>query len=1139
MDRLAQLATGRRSRWVILTAWVVLALGLAPLQGALQRAAADESDAFVAASAESTRASQLIEQRFGEGTEVNTVIAYSRSGGLTAEDRTRIEADAQAICAPGRLSGVVRVITPYGLGCGSLENSVSPSSPAVGPVTPEGDVALVTVQTKDDRTQVVESDVAAIRAIVPADAVVTGETAFAADLSAAFEGIDETLLAITGALILALLLIVYRSPVAAAVPLAIVSLAYLVAAGVIYGLTDAGVIDVTGQATAILIVLMFGAGTDYCLLVVARFKEELGRGSEPQAALTAATRRSAPAILTAGGIVVAAMLVLTLADYRATATMGPVLAVGTAITVAAGLTLLPAMLAILGRRAFWPGRPGGQGRVWASVGGLVRVRPGATILVVGAVLVAGALGALQDRPPLSFAESFRDAPESVTAQELIADRYKPGMLGPAEAVVASADSGIVVEELSRTPGVLSAYATAISRDQKLTLIEIIPTTDPFTEAGQNAVPALRDALHGMAKTQPPVLGGAAAEAYDARIALADDAKLIVPLVLVLVLAIVAVMVRAFVAPLYLVATVVLSYAFALGASSLLFTHVLGQPASDPALPTFAFVFLVALGVDYNVFLISRIREERAHREARDAVISGLERSGGVITSAGLILAGTFLALVAVDMVSLAQVGFVVAFGLLVDTFLVRCLLVPAIAVKLGDRSWWPLPPVAQAAAAVLAVLVGVFGFSDRAEAATITVTSVADQGSGTLREALEAAEAAPSRDEIRIVATGTINLATPLPDLHTAIAVDGPGAERLRVLRAADAPFRLLTVGPAGDVAVEGLTLTGGYVNERSNPRGGAVLNHGRLALSDVVVAGNAVEGRLGVTGGGGIANEGTLELRDSLVQHNEARSTEGRAGGGGVHNLGTLLVDASTVTANTGAAGIHHAAGRATVRGSTVAANQGDGIHNDFADLVVEGTTVAGNTAQVTAIGGTTEVRGATLSGPGVNLAGLQVDIPSWMSVEHTTLTGGAPNCHLTAQVEVRRWVGNRADDSSCPAEASAPALVEPAPGPPLAVAPEPVSTAAVAGGVTARMLAPLRIKRTGAKLRVTVPAAGTLRLSGTGVRTISRRARAAGTLTLKVQTARRTARIRLTFRPREGAAQERRLTIHLKSIQRGRGAK
>ena len=203
-----------------------------------------------------------------------------------------------------------------------------------------------------------------------------------------------------------------------------------------------------------------------------------------------------------------------------------------------------------------------------------------------------------------------------------------------------------------------------------------------------------------------MLGGAAAEAYDARIALADDAKLIVPLVLILVLAIVGVMVRAFVAPLYLVATVVLSYAFALGASSLLFTHVLGQPASDPALPTFAFVFLVALGVDYNVFLISRIREEREHRDAQDAVISGLERSGGVITSAGLILAGTFLALVAVDMVSLAQVGFTVAFGLLVDTFLVRCFLVPAIAVKLGDRSWWPLPPAAQVAVGAVAAARG-------------------------------------------------------------------------------------------------------------------------------------------------------------------------------------------------------------------------------------------------------------------------------------------------------------------------------------------------------------------------------------------------------------------------------------------------
>ena len=359
--------------------------------------------------------------------------------------------------------------------------------------------------------------------------------------------------------------------------------------------------------------------------------------------------------------------------------------------------------------------------------------------------------------------------------------------------------------------------------------------------------------------------------------------------------------RAFVAPLYLVATVVFSYAFALGASSLLFTHVLGQPASDPALPTFAFVFLVALGVDYNVFLISRIREEREQRDARDAVISGLERSGGVITSAGLILAGTFLRLVAVDFVSLAQVGFTVALGLIVDTFLVRCFLVPAIAVVLGDRSWWPLTPAAQGGGVRTGRVVALAVAPRPGVARTFTVHSVADSGPGTLRAAIEAAESDGTADDIDVQITGSVVLRSQLPDLHTALAMRGPGAERLRITRAADAehPFRLLTVGPEGDVAVSGLTLTGGYVSERSNPLGGGVLNHGRLALREVVVAGNTVEGQIGVTGGGGVASTGTLELVRSVVRGNRATSSEGSAGGGGVHNLGAMLIEASTVEGN------------------------------------------------------------------------------------------------------------------------------------------------------------------------------------------------------------------------------------------------
>src|SRR5215208_3989742 len=278
MGRITKFAVGPRSKWLVIGAWVLVAIALAPLQPRLQDEAADESDAFQAASAESTRASDLIDQRFGEGSEVNTVVAYTRDGGLTSEDNARITAEMTSLCDS-------RTITTFGLACGDLSESIAPSSPAVGPVSRDGTTALVTIQSRDDATDAVVRDVATIRQLVPdpdADglrAYVTGETAFAADQSASFEGIDETLLLITAVLILVLLLAVYRSPIAAMIPLAIVSLAYLIAAGAIYGLATAGVLDVTGQATAILIVLMFGAGTDYCLLIVSRYKEELRRGA--------------------------------------------------------------------------------------------------------------------------------------------------------------------------------------------------------------------------------------------------------------------------------------------------------------------------------------------------------------------------------------------------------------------------------------------------------------------------------------------------------------------------------------------------------------------------------------------------------------------------------------------------------------------------------------------------------------------------------------------------------------------------------------------------------------------------------------------------------------------------------------------
>jgi len=680
---------GRR-RWLVISAWLVLAVALAPLLPALQREAADESDTFSIRGSESARAERIIETRFSGGGDLAAVVAYVRDGGLTAQDRERIREDGQAFCEGDDIPALARVVTVNGLACGETNRA------DVGPAlitSEDGSVALTAVVMSDDSTPTAEAAVAAIRETVPRPgdpglrAYVTGEAGFEADRSAALEGIDETLLGVTVLALALLLLAIYRSPLVALVPLAVVAVAYVVAAGLTYALVAAGATTVSGQTTAILIVLMFGAGTDYCLLLVARAREE---GDVPSGAA-----RTAPAVVSAGAIVVAAMLVLALADSNATREMGPILALGVAVMVAAGLTLLPATLAVLHRRL---PPAAGPSRTWTRVGAALARRPAPLAVAVTLVLGLGALGLAQSREPLGFADGFRDPPESVAGQDVIAERFLPGRVAPLQVVTTAASAETVIAALTSGPGtpVQEMYAATRSSDGRLVISEAYLRSDPFSEEAADAVPGIRAAARRAARGTPVLVGGAPAEAHDTSEALAADTRLIAPLALGLILLVLVVLLRALVLPLVVVATVILSFAFALGASSLVFTHLLDQPASDPTLTLFAFVFLVALGVDYNVFLLARIREERRPGRAAEAVTAALARTGGVITSAGLVLAVTFGVLMALPLEALFQVGFVVALGLLADTFLVRALLVPALAILLGDRGWWPgRPPLAE------------------------------------------------------------------------------------------------------------------------------------------------------------------------------------------------------------------------------------------------------------------------------------------------------------------------------------------------------------------------------------------------------------------------------------------------------------
>ena len=703
---MSELVAGRRTRWAVIGAWLVVALAMVPLQGPLQDVAADESDTFLVRGSESAEAKRTIDERFRRGSEMAAVIAYHRPGGLTPADRDRVTRDARAICASATIPSLTLVGTPYGLGCGETDPLDLGPGPALL-TSPDNSVVLASALMTDDSTPVAEAAVSTIRGIVPPPAgdrtglraYVTGEAGFEADRSEAVKGIDDTLLIVTCSVLLILLLAIYRSPLVALVPLLVVGVAYLVSGGLTYALVRAGLTDVSGQTTSLLIVLMFGAGTDYCLLIVARFRDELRRTADTGEAMARATERTGPAILSAGTIVVAAMLVLGLADFNATREMGPILALGVAIMVVAGLTLLPAILAALGRRAFWPAVPQVEAgprpapAVWRRVSRLVGRRPAATAAIVALVLVAGALGSLGGREPLSFAEAFRDPPESVRGEQVITENFVPGRAAPLDVITEFEAREPVIAALTtgRDTPVAEMYlmAGSLPGRPELALSEAYLALDPFSDAAADAIPGLRETARRAAGGTPVLIGGEVAETYDTRQALARDTRLIVPLVLVLVLIILALLLRALVMPLYVIATVILSFGFALGVSSLVFTHLLDQPASDPSLALFAFIFLVALGVDYNVFLLARVREECAHHPTEQAVTIALQRTGGVITSAGLVLAATFGVLMAVPLEALFQIGFVVALGLLADTFLVRALLVPALAVRLGERNWWP------------------------------------------------------------------------------------------------------------------------------------------------------------------------------------------------------------------------------------------------------------------------------------------------------------------------------------------------------------------------------------------------------------------------------------------------------------------
>jgi RND superfamily putative drug exporter len=671
--------TGRRAKWVFLALWVAVLALASPLAGKLSDAQNNEASAWLSSSAESTQVAELADQFPGADTALAAVV-FVRADGLTAADRTTLGAKSA-----------------------ELAEFAADRQPSPPQLSDDGQAMIVPVLLPDEFSSDTVNDIrSAARAGLPAglDVQVAGPAAAAADMADVFDGLDTKLLLVAGAVVAVLLLVIYRSPVLWLLPLLAAAVASQAASAVVYLFARHAGLAVNGQSQGILMVLVFGVATDYALLLIARYREELHRHPDRHRAMAVAVRRAIPAVAASAATVILGMLCLLAAELSSNHDLGPVCAIGVVCALAVMATLLPALLVICGRWVFWPFTPRAGADVperhglWTRIAGLVGRRPRVVALGSAAVLVVFGLGLIGASVGLTHQESYTSTPKSVAAQQALAAHFPAGQAEPVE-VIASADrAGEVLSALESVAAVAHAQVVAESADGSLARIEATLSGPPDSAAARAAIGELRGVAHAVPGANA-LVGGQTAVAVDSAAAWDHDDRVVMPLILLMVLAVLMLVLRSLWAPVLLVATVVASYAASLGAANWLFTHAFGFAALDDMVPLLGFLFLVALGVDYNIFLMTRVREEAHVRGHRAGVLGGLTVTGGVITSAGVVLAATFTALGVLPLVAMAEVGVLVALGVLVDTLLVRSLLVPALALIVGARIWWPCGPRAR------------------------------------------------------------------------------------------------------------------------------------------------------------------------------------------------------------------------------------------------------------------------------------------------------------------------------------------------------------------------------------------------------------------------------------------------------------
>ena len=681
-SRLFAIPAGRKAKWSVVGIWLAVFLGsfAADLPAKFADAEQNENVDYLPASAESTKALRVTE-RLHDGDVAPAIVVYRRVGGLTPADRAAITAD---IAELNRATRAFDNTTPFG-------------APVV---SRDGTAAIVENQVKvTGEDEDISEPVDGYRDIVDGapgglEVRVSGPAAVSADLRGVFDTIDGTLVGAALLLVIVLLILIYRSPIFWIFPIVAVVFAEIAGRGAGWVLSEIGV-TITGQSSSILSVLVIGAGTDYALLLVARYREELRRHEDRHEAMALALRRAGPAIFASGLTVAVALLALTLADVNSTAGVGPLGAAGITLAMVTMLTLLPALLLLVGRWPFWPDIPrfGGEGAdetrgLWRRIGERVSRHPHRTGIAAGGALVLMALGLVNYSNGLTQSNGFSNSVDSIEGQNLIAEAFPEGQAAPTDIVVPSAGRvAEVARAAASVPGVAEVLPRPLARGPAGIQLAALLRPDPYSTEAFETIGPLRAAVRG---ADPGALvGGPTAVEHDLRDANASDLRLLVPLTLVIVLAILVGLLRALVAPLILVATVILSFLASLGVGAVVFDVVFGFPGAAPDIPLFAFIFLVALGVDYNIFLMARVREETLLHGNRQGMLRGLAVTGGVITSAGIVLAGTFAVLGVLPLVFLTELGFLIAFGVLLDTFVVRSLLVPAITFETGPRIWWP------------------------------------------------------------------------------------------------------------------------------------------------------------------------------------------------------------------------------------------------------------------------------------------------------------------------------------------------------------------------------------------------------------------------------------------------------------------